>query len=225
MNVPCKVLFAALTFFLPSLCAQDLTKVANVNIVNATTLPLKLDVTYTDTAGEGGGGEVTLKPGDDMGLFSVDSEQLSIGIESVDSSLAIDPLSGHVKLEGNTRSNCYVVAIEMVAKKVDGEEVEVPVFRLKKVKAATEEGGYSLTVVSACAEPRLLTFANKQVRLIPWEEQLLAGWKGQPVPIMFEGNIISRIQEHQEPMTVLTVVYEDEDKNLKFNTFLYALRD
>lgn len=227
MNVNSKLIFLFSLFLVSFSAAQDspdFSKRANVNLVNATAFPLRLKVTYTDVSGEDGGGKVKLRSGSDMGLFSVNSERLDLEIAVNEAESGVEGMDGHVALDGDLATNCYVVFLGVVGKKVDGELVEIPTLKLKKVEVATEEQGASLTLLSACAVPKLLKFGGRQIRLQPWKERLLKGWRGQELGVVFEGEKVGRIPGRNEPLTMLAVVYEDAEKKPHVNCFVYAIR-
>ena len=224
MNVRSKFFVIFLFFSSVALSAQKFATRANVNIINATTMPLKMSVNYTGPKGENRGGEVKLIPGNDMGLFSVDAKSLELKVVVEDEKNPVLGANGHVKLAGELATNCYVVYLALVGKKVDGEMVEIPTLKFKKVKVATEAGGASLSVVSVCAEAKILKFGTRQTRLEPWKSWLLDGWRGGEVSVTFEGKNVGKIESRDEPLTMLAVVYEDAEKKPLLNCFVYAIR-
>lgn len=195
-----------------------------MNVINATTMTLQMSVNYSEPGGEARGGDLKLAPGNDMGLFSVDAKTLDLKVKVDDKRSEIAEVRGHVSLAGDLETNCYVVYLAMVEKKVDGEVVEIPTLKFKKVKVATSADGASLSVVSTCAAPRILKFGKRQSRLEPWKPWLLDGWKGEEVSVTFEGKKVGKINGRHEPLTMLAVVYEDAEKIPRVNCFVYAIR-
>lgn len=193
---------------------------ANVNLVNVTGQPFELamEVTSPDTGAETF--KMTVAAGGSTGLFSQPPGKLEVEITME----GYDKLDGHLKL-AESEANVYALYATTVEKKVKGETKAVPVLKFQRVKSASTEKGFSLTLVSFCAEPKLLSLGGKQLRIEPGQSQLLPGWTGKGFEIEFEGKTVHRIGESSEGAPFMTIVYEDAEKKLQFQHFRYELRD
>ena len=163
---------------------------------------------------------LTTPPAGSTGLFSQPPGRLEVKV-AVE---GYETLDGHLKL-AESEANIYVLYSVLVEKKIKDEDQENTRSQDEARVAATSTKGFSLTAVSFCTEPKLLTLGGKEIRLEPGEPQLIPGWTGKGFEIDFEGEIVTRLGDSNEANPYLLIVHETDDQKLSFKHFLYELRE